>query len=210
MDLRAGVLSFPRFGGTSRQQNADLSCEDFFLGAFLYIVGAAFFGSAALFIGYMLFSTAWGNLKFSMEPVAYTGLGLDAAESPSPLAFNVTLHAKSTFSHDLCLSSATVHVVSAGLTIAKGKAAPFCVEGNSGGVVSAAVSSGWLALPAELRERMDRDRRRDGGVQLEVDLSFDNHLTERQQWVRCRAILDAEEISPCKTFVLKLLLRTSE
>ncbi|KAM3272125.1 hypothetical protein ACQJBY_042364 [Aegilops geniculata] len=142
-----------------------------------------------------------GRIKFSMEPVAYTGFGPDfAANATTPPSFNVTLHAKSTYRRTFCWGDdsgggATVEVVYSGVVIAKADVAPFCVPGKGDTVIAATVTAGWPALPRDFRERIESDRRH-GGVDVEVDLSFD------WMWVRCRTTLDAKHASPtpCQYF----------
>ncbi|KAI4987992.1 hypothetical protein ZWY2020_029622 [Hordeum vulgare] len=143
-----------------------------------------------------------GRIKFYMEPVAYTGFGSDlaGADATTPPSFNVTLHAKSTYGRTFCWDddrsgSATVEVAYSGVVIAKADVAPFCVRGKEDKVIVATVTSGWPALPSDLRERTESDRRH-GGVEVEVDLSFGG------MWVRCRTTLDAKHASPipCQYF----------
>ncbi|XBI78639.1 hypothetical protein VPH35_088296 [Triticum aestivum] len=140
-----------------------------------------------------------GRIKFSMEPVTYTGFGPES-DPATPPSFNVTLHAKSTYRRTFCWGDdssrgATVEVAYSGVVIAKADVAPFCVPGKGDTVIAATVTAGWPALPRDFRERIEGDRRH-GGVDVEVDLSFD------WMWVRCRTTLDAKHASPtpCQYF----------
>ncbi|XBH67561.1 hypothetical protein VPH35_095924 [Triticum aestivum] len=123
-----------------------------------------------------------------------------AANATTPPSFNVTLHAKSTYRRTFCWGDdstrgATVEVAYSGVVIAKADVAPFCVPGKGDTVIAATVTAGWPALPRDFRERIEGDRRH-GGVDVEVDLSFD------WMWVRCRTTLDAKHASPtpCQYF----------
>ena len=147
-----------------------------------------------------------GNAQFSIEvePVSHNGIypmdGDDGATS-SP-AFNVTLHAKSTYKHKFCSNGAgTVQALYSGITIAMGQVAGFCMKPKGSSVMTATALSGWPALPASLQHRIDNDRR-NGGVELEVDLTFVNEIMGLI-WVRCRTMLDAMDTSPCKAFALR-------
>ncbi|KAF7063429.1 hypothetical protein CFC21_069949 [Triticum aestivum] len=140
----------------------------------------------------------FGSAKFSMEPVSHAGI----YRNDSSPAFNVTLHARSSYKHSFCSDhrGGDVQAVYSGITVAMGHVPPFCVEPKGSIAMTAAASSGWLAMPASLQERIDHDRR-NGGVELEVDLSFANDI-KGLVWVRCRAKLDATTTSPCKSFGL--------
>ncbi|KAL6615141.1 hypothetical protein ACP70R_037411 [Stipagrostis hirtigluma subsp. patula] len=193
MDLEA-LLS--RFDGEPRQHHM---CK-FLASTVLFVLATA---AAALF-GHSLLvdpDLTIGHINFSMEPVAYTGLG--PAGVAAPPAFNVTMHATSSFKHEFCTSGgATVQAAFSGLTIAVGKVAPFCVEPKGSAVIAGTASSAWTALPDDFRERIHRDRRINGGVEVEVNLSFENEF-KGPMWVRCRAMLDANrQNTPCRTFKL--------
>ncbi|KAL6615358.1 hypothetical protein ACP70R_037628 [Stipagrostis hirtigluma subsp. patula] len=155
----------------------------------------------ATFLGYILFvdPPSFGNVKFSMEPVAYTGLG--PAGAAAPPAFAVTLHARSTLKRTFCSSGgATLQAAFSGMTVAVGKVAPFCVEPRGSAVIAGTASSAWTALPGDFRERIERGRR-NGGVELEINLSFENEIIG-PTWVRCRAMLDSMHNTPCRRFML--------
>ncbi|CAL4956297.1 unnamed protein product [Urochloa decumbens] len=156
----------------------------------------------ATFCGYIFFvdpNLLFGNIKFSMEPVAYAGLGLDGDTAPP--AFNVTLRATSTFNRRFCSTGGgTVQAAFSGLTVAAGHVARFCVEAKGSAVIASTVSSAWTALPAAFRDRINHGRQ-NGGVELEIDLGFENEI-KGPMWVRCRAILDAKQRTRCRVFTL--------
>nr|CAB3477304.1 unnamed protein product [Digitaria exilis] len=167
---------------------------------FMFIICIAM---ATLF-GYILFVDpylSFGSIKFSMEPVAYAGLGPDGATAPP--AFNVTLHATSTFGRRFCSTGGgTLQAAFSGLTVAVGQVAPFCVDPKASAVIDGAASSAWMALAGAFRERIDRGQQ-EGGVELEIDLGFRNEI-KGPMWVRCRTMLDANHKAHCTTFILSL------
>lgn len=117
-----------------------------------------------------------GRIKFSMEPVVYTGLDLAADNNPAvPPSFNVTLRAKSTYGlKKLCSGGRPAMEVSySGLNIAMADVEPFCIEPRGEKVITATATTGWSVLPVVLRESMESDRRH-GGVHLEVCFSFED------------------------------------
>ncbi|CAL4963286.1 unnamed protein product [Urochloa decumbens] len=184
-------------------EEAHKSCIFYACMAVLFVISAVF----APLIGYdLLFDPRLrvGRIKFSMEPVACTGLGLghDGA-APPPLSFNVTLHATSTFRHTFCSSGgATLQAAFSGLTVAVGQVAPFCLEPREPAVIAGTAASAWTALPHGFQERIDRGREKSGGLELEVNLSFKNEF-KGEMWMRCRAMLDANLLNKtaCTTFI---------
>ncbi|KAE8789528.1 hypothetical protein D1007_36333 [Hordeum vulgare] len=161
----------------------------------VFLLGLVAFGLYQLVVDPDL---GFGSAKFSMEPVSHTGI---YRTDTSP-AFNVTLHARSTYKHRFCTDArgGTVQAVYSGITMAVGRVPPFCVDAKGSIAMTATALSGWPALPASLQERIDHDRR-NGGVVLEVDLSFANDI-KGLVWVRCRAKLDATSRSTCRSFGL--------
>ncbi|KAE8800815.1 hypothetical protein D1007_23651 [Hordeum vulgare] len=109
-----------------------------------------------------------------MEPVSHYRTDDGAASSP---AFNVTLHARSTYKHRFCTDArgGFVQAVYSGISMAVGHVPPFCVDAKGSIAMTAIALSGWPALPASLQQRIDHDRW-NGGVVLEVDLSFVNDI----------------------------------
>ncbi|KAG2598240.1 hypothetical protein PVAP13_5KG334807 [Panicum virgatum] len=190
MDLEAHLLS--RLDEEARRHWSCIVCV--FM-AVILVVSAVL----AALQGYTLFvdpDLTIGHIKFSMEPVAYTGL-----DGASPPSFNVTLQATSTFSHSFCTGGggATLQAAFSGLTVAVGKVAPFCLEPRAPAVIAGTVSSAWTALPQDFQDRISRGREK-GGVELEVNLSFQNKF-KGDVWLRCRAMLDANlNKTPCTSF----------
>ncbi|KAL6615140.1 hypothetical protein ACP70R_037410 [Stipagrostis hirtigluma subsp. patula] len=171
---------------------------DGFWGCLIFVLSVAM----ATFLGYILFVAppSFGNVKFSMEPVAYTGLGL-AGAAAAPPAFAMTLHTRSTLKRTFCSSGgATLQAAFSGMTVAVGHVDPFCVEPKGSAVIAGNASSAWAALPGDFRERIDRGRR-NGGVELEINLSFGNEI-RGPTWVRCRAMLDSVHNTLCRSFML--------
>jgi hypothetical protein len=152
-----------------------------------------------------------GRIKFSMEPIAYTGLDLLAqAGAPAvPPSFNVMLHVKSTYDWFKFCSSGQppmMEVIYSGVTIAKTAIELFCVDVKGEKVIVATTMSlGWPPLPKVFHERMESDRRL-GGVHMEVDFIYNNeHHTsmERTWWVRCRTTLDVHKPFPCSSYIVQ-------
>ncbi|KAE8792283.1 hypothetical protein D1007_33225 [Hordeum vulgare] len=166
----------------------------------VFLLGLMAFGLFQLVVDPDL---GFGSAKFSMEPVSHTGIYRTDDGAASSPAFNVTLHARSTYTHRLCTDDhgGAVQAVYSGITMAVGHVPPFCVEGKGSIAMTVAVLSRWPALPASLQERIDHDRR-NGGVVLEVDLSFANDVKGLAR-VRCRAKLDATSTSACKSSGLR-------